>query len=685
MQTRQTDLARLLMGTKVFVVPQFQRHYKWKQEQWVELYEDVFEQYDAHLASDRDVQPSDGHFLGSVVLHPAPGPASTVAKYWVIDGQQRLTTLIALIAAIRDVRHSVDPDWNPASYDDLYLVNPYHPNDRFKLVPGDNDRVDFDSTIYGGEPKGNIGNAYKWFKSALIRRNRIDPIDFVVLDSALLLRVILVELNTSVDDNINQIFHTINHAGMKLTAIDLIRNHAFMQFERETSAEIHERLWRPMERKLGSEKVMSRYFWAQLVRKNPKATQRDLYSPYYQLLANEKRSGERADMSAIVSDQLETWLTEVEIFRGIEDPWSRAGRDWTPRLIKALRDLATWGSQTYTPIALELLSRFNGGRVAAAEVSSALEHVLSFLVRRGLAGTPTNNLNRILSALPSSLSDSLAVDEQVREALGSSSRYWPTDRELADRALSTPLYLTLQPNQVKFILSELERVLNPNENVDPEFLTIEHILPQRPTAQWLEMLSARGFDKDVATSRTHVLGNLTLSGINSELARRTPTEKGALLAASNLALNRQLGEITTWTPVEIDARTQHLIESATLLWRRPALATSDIQPELAVLPEAFDLDSVLGALPGDARAAVADIAALTGSSPDDVEARARSLGFRIDRVVDLVAGYERSIIDLRESSEGLDDSADLPKVMPTASIVDALQALGSRGEPDQAE
>ena len=94
----------MLSGTKVFLVPLFQRRYKWSGDDWRELWDDILEQYYHPEVVNGSMREGEGHFLGSIVLHPAPGPASTVTRYLVVDGQQRLTTLMILISVLRDAR-----------------------------------------------------------------------------------------------------------------------------------------------------------------------------------------------------------------------------------------------------------------------------------------------------------------------------------------------------------------------------------------------------------------------------------------------------------------------------------------------------------------------------------------------------------------------------------------------------
>ncbi|GAB2774440.1 DUF262 domain-containing protein [Terrabacter koreensis] len=667
MQTKQTDLARLLIGTKVFVVPQFQRHYKWKQAQWLELYEDILDQYEAPDVQAGNPIPNEGHFIGSIVLHPAPGPASTVARYWVIDGQQRLTTLLALLAALRDVRHELEEDWNPDTYTNQYLSNPFNPDQPHRLVPGDNDRADFVSTVYNKKPEGQIGDAFKWFRRQIKSAASAPGFDFKKFENAVLLRLIVVEINTSDDDNINQIFNTINHSGMRLSAIDLIRNHSFMQFDNSEASDVYLNTWKPLEDSMESESVLSQYMWAQLVRHNPKTTQRDLYAPFQKNLRDLQR-GSHDKASTVAKKELERLKREAPLFLALLNPAKRSLESWSDDLREAISDLHSWGSSTHLPLTLETLSRLAQGETTDGDATKTLRYLLSFLVRRGLCGIPTNNLNRILSGIPAVLKRG-PVAEQLAHELLRGNKYWPTDKEVLDRGLTSPLYHTLQAGQVRFLLAEMNDKLMPSESVSRQDLTVEHIMPQTLTDAWKSMLQVHGIPVEVAEAKLHVLGNLTLTGQNSLLGQRPPAEKSKLLRNSNLPINRSAGIGDSWTPEMIDARSAELLGLAVRVWARPSIES----PEKAaffttLLPEGFTVGNVLDAIPPDSWIALEDLAQLVGEPRDSVVEKIQQAGYHL-----------LSAIDLHSEVDGIPGLSDLDgfdtKQAARISINDAVASL----------
>jgi hypothetical protein len=669
MQTNQTDLARLLVGTKVFVVPQFQRHYKWKTPQWKELWDDIVEQYDSDDVASGRLTKDEGHFLGSIVLHPAPGPASTVSRYWVIDGQQRLTTLLVLIAVLRDIRALRQQGWDTNTYTNQYLANQYNQDDPHRLVPGANDRSDFERTVYRGDPTGQIGQAYNWFKRQLEGRLDEEKLDFDRMEKAVLLRLLLVEINTSDDDNINQIFNTINHSGMRLSAIDLIRNHSFMQFDAADAGQVYEHTWKPMEDRLG-ESTLAQYLWAQLVRTNSKATQRDLYAPFQAHLAATARR-KALTMPDATRFELNRLLSEVDNFLIATSPAAAVAAQLADPLKRVLRELQDWGSQTYLPMALEVLARVAEKRTSTEEGAEALRLVLAYLVRRGVAGIPSNNLNRILSSLPYAVSASEDLVGAVLKELGSSGKYWPRDAELRERGPATPIYRTLQPRQIVYILGELNDQMSPKEHVLRDELEVEHILPQELSRAWLEMLAANDVSVELAESRTHVIGNLTITGSNEHLARRSPEEKAGILHESNLPLNRQFPSQRSWTPEAIDRRSELLVGQVITRWPMGQLIHSDPEATSAPddAPSRIDLTLLLDAMPADSCAEVSVLAeALAVAESDVIKAlTATSYPLFNQAGTKVVGGF----------SEMAASDAEHADRLSAAQLIEFAQALGS--------
>jgi len=240
MKAGETTVLRLLQGSKVFVIPSFQRRYSWRAKEWELLWSDLLRENSAPHSSES--QELDGHFLGSIVLHPAAGAASTLMRHLVIDGQQRLTTILVLLAAIRDLRAERDPSWDPSQYDVQYLTNPYDSEYPDRLLPTKRDRRAYVSTVRERKPAEGIGQAYEFFTKKLRDAVEKDDIDLGQLGTTLLLHMLLVEINTSSGDSVHNIFNTLNSKGLPLSASDLVRNELLLHIGEEAGEEAYEEL-----------------------------------------------------------------------------------------------------------------------------------------------------------------------------------------------------------------------------------------------------------------------------------------------------------------------------------------------------------------------------------------------------------------------------------------------------------
>src|SRR5438128_11542312 len=123
MKAGQTTLKPLIEGEKQYRVPLFQRPYTWSDRQLRQLWDDMLDQYEVLVSADAQPQGKPArstHFIGSFVLAPIVGQAHGVASYLVVDGQQRLTTLLLALAALREAQ-ALQDDRATEKYNQLYL------------------------------------------------------------------------------------------------------------------------------------------------------------------------------------------------------------------------------------------------------------------------------------------------------------------------------------------------------------------------------------------------------------------------------------------------------------------------------------------------------------------------------------------------------------------------------------
>jgi alkylated DNA nucleotide flippase Atl1 len=609
MRAGETTLAGLLDGKKQFQVPLFQRPYSWEETQLKQLWLDILEQ--AELVAEE--AGGSTHFLGSVVHAPSPLNTMAFAHTLVVDGQQRLTTLSLALAALRDHLRDTDSEW-AAEIDRRFLINPRTQGDEaLKLLPTQFDREIYREHITGTTPSGSesrVGHAYRFFRSKLAEvAADEDAPSLEQLEEAITSRLILVEVNADERDNVYRIFQSLNNTGLDLTQADLLRNYLFMHLPTRGEA-LYERLWTPLQRDL-KPKEIEHLIWLQLILDGENRVRRqDIYN------AEQVRFAKSAQTEQVYEDYIKELVRRSAHYVVMVNPETESD----PEVRAALTTLRRWDAEVIAPPVMLLFDQREKGGADSGQVARALRIIESFLVRRMMCRVSSNGLNRIFMDLPSQLSPELPVDDAIHQALSATRRSWPTDEELIDAVLSKPFYLYGRATQRTFVLRRLEESYEHPEPVDfaAAKLTVEHVLPQTPSSDWLDVLAEDappGEDPaEIHERLVHTLGNLTLTAQNTKLSNHPFDRKKGLLNHSHLELNRQIAETSRWGAAEIEARGRELAKTAIELWPAPL-------PGIGRVERGRDwslLHQALAALPYGAWTTYGELAALIGTAPQPV-------------------------------------------------------------------
>lgn len=602
-QALETSLQKLLEGTKQYQVPLYQRTYAWKKDQFVRLWDDLVK-----LAEDRkDRGPNATHFIGSLVLAPSPsvGPAG-VAEYLVVDGQQRLTTLTLLLTAIRDHRSESEDPSHLDRINEKYLINKWEPGQPTKLLPTQADRGSYLACIHRTPQAGGadpVGTAYRFFRSKLTELDDPeDDLDIQRLEDAVIAGLSVVCVTAQQGDNVHRIFESLNNTGLRLTQGDLIRNYLFMRLPNR-GEHVYENVWLPLQDLLTSEQL-ELLFWLDLVQADETAKQADTYA------LQQARLDRFTDEGAIEAE-VERLARLGELLKLMLTPTLEAD----PNVRLRLERLNAWGTTTVYPVLLHLLDRRAQGQATGDEIATAMLYLESFFIRRIIVGKATANINRILLRAVTEIRDSHPVDAALRDYLSTGRRYFATDDEIANAARTVPFYWTGKAHQRNLILRWLEQSYGSKEPVEMAGLSIEHVLPQTPTAEWLGALEVNleaGEDvRAVHQSLLHTLGNLTLTGYNSELSNSPFATKRAHLATSGLRMNQEIAEHASWSRPQILERADRLAGRVAEIWPGP----SSIASEGVVAGVWVALAQVLAAVPAGAWTTYGDVAAVIGTHP----------------------------------------------------------------------
>ena len=599
---QERGLNQILQGPWQYQVPLYQRPYQWKEANRAQLWEDIVQ-----LADERGVDPTASHFLGSLVLSPAPGAAAGgVQRFLVVDGQQRLTTLTLLLAAIRDHHQETGEPRKAEAVNELYLINKFESDElQLKLLPTQADRDSYRAVIdrlpeAGGDDP--VGEAYRFFRRKLIMADDPeDPHDIDRIEAASTQGVSLVVVTTDANDNVHRIFESLNNTGLQLSQADLLRNYLFMRLPTRAE-EVYRYHWKPLQDALTTEELEV-LFWFDLVRDRPTVKQADTYTLQQRRL--DAVSGE----DAIVAE-VERLAALGKLLRVVPHPEEEADEAVRFRLLRLHR----WDSSTVLPVMLHFLDLRARGNADSATVARAMLAIESYLVRRLVIGRSSSNVNRTLLGVVAEADAGLPLDDAVFEYLSSGRKHFATDAEIREAVALSPFYIKGRANHRALVMKWLEETFRSKEAIDLSQTTIEHIMPQTLSEEWeadLEPLTeADETVQDVHTRLLHTLGNLTLTGYNSPLGNRRFAEKKAEFARSGIRLNHFPAQSDVWGPEQIAARAEGIAERIINEWPGPVAASQD---DTSSLWRA--LDQVAASIPAGHWTTYGDIASAVGTHP----------------------------------------------------------------------
>jgi alkylated DNA nucleotide flippase Atl1 len=610
-QVRETTLQELISGMKQFRVPLFQRTYTWSERDHRALWRDIMAQYEAMLPETGPTPAGSGHFIGSFVLAPTPAPA-TLPAFLVVDGQQRLTTLTLALCALREAAAMADD----TAFDRIthqYLINPYaQDSERWKLIPTDQDQKSYFACVEGAHAvTGNdaISAAFRFFEAQLTQPGPDDkPLDLDLLERVIVSKLVIVDITAQEGDNVHRIFESLNATGVGLSQGDLLRNYVFMLLPTRGRT-VYEQVWLPMQDLIGTENLegLAR---VDLRRRGLDVRDDGVYRAQQQRL--EPLAGDEAAIEAEIRDLAVRAGHYLRILR------PEAEDD--PEIRRHLEFLKRWKATTTHPVAMYLFDKRDAGTLTDDEFAEALRNLEGFLVRRLLVGAATANLNRIFLQLVAHLRDHEGQEpvlDLLRYHLSTERKYWATDTDLRAAAKSKPFYFYGRAEQRRMILERIEESYGHREQADLRHLklSVEHILPQSLSAEWIQALGAEEDNpNEVHRQYVHTLGNLTLTAYNAELSNHPFERKQQIYGDSHLSLNRDLLDQEGWGRAEIEARADELAERAIDIWPGPV-------PGVADSGAGFDwarTDAAIAAIPDGRWTSLADLAALAGTAPQVV-------------------------------------------------------------------
>jgi uncharacterized protein with ParB-like and HNH nuclease domain/predicted transport protein len=561
MKATEATLLQFLHKSPQFVIPIYQRTYSWTDRECQQLWDDI-------LRAGRD-KLVNAHFVGSVVyIEKGLYQVSTQSPLLVIDGQQRLTTISLLLEALARHLGQAEPvdGFSPTKIRHYYLTNPLEKGDRaFKLLLTQTDKETLMALVRQNElPPGHsvrLEHSFEFFEHRVVALGS----DLEDLCHGLAkLAIVDVALNRD-QDNPQLIFESMNSTGRELSQADLIRNYVLMGLEQEHQTRLYNDHWRPMEINFGQEAYGSyfdsfmRHFLTVKTGEIPNVN--DVYEAFKAY----------SRLPGVAADGVDALVREIRTFARYYCAMA-LGKEQDRRLADAFQDIRELRVDVAYPLLLELYSDYDGAVLDGVEFVTAVRLIEAYVFRRSICAIPTNSLNKTFATFRRSLKKDRYLESiQAAFLLLPSYRRFPNDEEFKQDMAIRDLYNFPRRS---YWLRRFENY-NRQEYVPVDEYTIEHIMPQNDnlSAQWQADLGPNW--QLIHETKLHTLGNLTLTGYNSEYSDRPFIQKRDMpggFKQSPLRVNEGLATVETWNEIEIDSRARRLADLATAVWAHPMVS-----------------------------------------------------------------------------------------------------------------
>ena len=556
---------RTLLSSAYYRIPRFQRPYSWTRENIQDFWDDVI----------RDNPPD--YFIGSMVVFKDGNQ-----RFGVVDGQQRLTTIMILLAVLRNALSNVgfkalaegiqglierkNIDNVPEFILSTETSYPFFQDHILKMGAPD-------TPVIPMKEEDNLQAAYEQF-SALIsgvvdvdmknpavaeakRRENAKRRLVSIRDAVLGLKVIFVKLDD--EDDAYIIFETLNTRGKDLSLTDLVKNHLNKHLKPGSASVDQTKVkWeRILETIEGSSAELAtdafiHHFWLS----------RYDYRPAKTLFKELRKKVTKAEAKGF----LDSLVSDAQLYRGVHEvtfgKWTKQERG----ISDSLHALQVFHVSQQTPCVLSLVRaykdqkkikmshlkdgllaiekfHFLGSAVTAQRSSGGVSAMYASLGRRLFEATNQAASLLIIKELKQKLRERIPSLEEVKA--------------LFPQIVFTDA-ITKQKRLVKYILSEFRKSQSPGISIDYDAMTIEHLVPQSE-------IGVGDFYETVVGQ----LGNLILVSeeLNNQLANRTFVEKKKILQKKGL-LPAHLVQASTWTAKDINNRTTAMAEHAyKSIWR----------------------------------------------------------------------------------------------------------------------
>jgi len=546
-------------GMRTFSIPVYQRNYEWKYSHCSKLFSDI-----------ESVAHGDGsHFIGTIVYVTSANTNAMWSEFTVIDGQQRITTIMLLLKAIYDIASDGGDEYTKNMIWDKFLTNTYAKDEKYRLRLKP---IDSDASVWNGiigndtnvNQHSNLWRNYEWCKQK-VRDSQFSPQE--LLDAIGKLWIVYIQLVAG-QENPQIIFESINSTGVPLTPGDLIRNFLLMNCaSQEKQTMLYQNYWVKIEQYC-TPHVIPDFIRDYLTMINASLVNKNAVYDTFKHYAENNFLGQEENLLAELRRYAEYYS------------WFKFCQSDDKEINFLLRQFHEIKSYVAFGVLLWFFDKYHDKKTLTRDgLINVIKTLLSYQYRRLVCKYNTNALNSTYAVLPREIGGAENIPAKLLEILAGKSRtqIFPRNDEFRAAFAVTDIYT---PKLARYTLAMLENQLNPTEKVElTAEVTIEHVMPQTLSSTWKADLG-KNYEQ-IHTQWLHTIGNLTLSGTNQVMSNGSYIEKRKNYLDSNVALSRDLAKSDIWNEGSIKERAEKLANVALNIWSLPeeynkAIGSEDI-------------------------------------------------------------------------------------------------------------
>lgn len=546
-----------------FFIPPFQRAYAWGRPEIERYFSDISRIIESELDSKQHDKLE--HFFGTVVIKEEKSGFAN--KSVVVDGQQRLTTTLIFLIALRD--SETDTKKQDIITQNYLTNNSSSFQDKIKLKQVTKDWYSYRALVNKTQLNpGVINNAYVWLKKFINEKKKLNPeVDFehfIIAIRRMNVAVIFLDERPFKGEDPQIIFETLNSLGKPLTLSDLVRNFVLLNMESKKQSDIYEKIWHPKIEEILNENT-SKFFRDYLQYKTASSLKvvsdnntKELYQQFKDFVENKFE-----DHNDFISDIVRfvkcyKWILTEDVNDSISLN-NVKGKEIKELLRNIFHDIK---AEAFKPFVLGLLEyhqyTINNVRLSDEILISTLSTIKIYLIRRRILGL-TQGENKNIVTLSKKIEGLAKGNISMLELL--TNMFYrlrlPNDNEMKNALSSMNFYEGLKQYS-KLILGKIEEH---NTKVAVDFrnprITIEHIMPQKLGDSWkLEL--GENFD-EIHKSYLHNIGNLILTEFNSEIGNKSFEEKKRKLETSSLNYRLDVIMKNNWNEQSIKEHQANMI------------------------------------------------------------------------------------------------------------------------------